>query len=179
MRTLRIALTVAAMLTGVPATLCADTVAWGPVVNGMRLGIGFGKASSETRLRVLCQNVGAVEQDIVVVEDFDYLSFTLTAPEGKEYQVFDTRLLAAPPGPGLVIPVRRVVTHLNSGAMHEFRFSLKKLICVVERRDVTLETLLRQRYSVSAHFEVDTTAASAAPLLWTGKMTSAEFLSRK
>jgi hypothetical protein len=179
MRTLRIALTVAAILTGLPATFCADTVAWGPVVNGMRLGIGLGTASSETRLRVLFQNVGATEQDLVISEDFDYLSFTVTAPEGKEYQVFDTRLLAAPPGPGLVIPVRRVVTHLNSGAMHEFRFSLRKLICVVDRRDVTLETLLQQRYSVRAHFEVDTTAASAAPHPWTGRMTSAQFLSRK
>jgi len=179
MRTLRIALTVAAMLTGVPATFCADTVAWGPVENGMRLGIGLGPASSETRLRVLFQNVGAAKQDLAISEDCDYLSFTVTAPEGKEYQVFDTRLLAAPPGPGLVIPVRRVVTHLNPGAMRECRFSLKKLICVVDRRDMTLETLLQQRYSVRAHFEVDTTAGSTAPYLWTGRMTSAAFFSRK
>ena len=179
MKTLRIALTLAVMLTGAPATFCADTVAWGSVVNGMRLGIGLGTASSETRLRVLCQNVGAVEQDVVISEEFDNLSFTVTAPNGRKYQVFDVRLLGAPPGPGVVITARPVVAPLNSRAIREFRFSLRKLICVVDRRDITLETLLQQRYSVRAHFEIDTTAASAAPHPWTGRMTSAEFLSRK
>ena len=76
----------------------------------MRLRIGLHPASSETRLRVLCQNVGAVEQDLVISDDFDNLSFTVTAPpDGKEYQVFDVRLLAAPPGPGLIITARPVV----------------------------------------------------------------------
>jgi len=46
----------------------------------MRLRIGLHPASSETRLRVLCQNVGAVEQDLVISDDFDNLSFTVTAP---------------------------------------------------------------------------------------------------
>jgi len=179
MRTLRIALTVAAMMTGVSATFCADTVAWGPVVNGMRLGIGLGAASSETRLRVLFQNVGAAKQDLAISEDLDYLSFTVTAPDGKAYQVFDVILLGAAPGPGLVIPAPPVFYRLNSGAIHESGFSLKKLICVVDRRDITLETLLQQSYSVRAHFEVDTTAGSTAPYLWAGKMTTADFHSRK
>ena len=179
MRTFRIALIVAATLTGAAATFCADAVAWGPDVNGMRLGIGLGPVSSETRLRVLFQNVGSAEQDLVISEDFYNLRFTATALDGKEYQVFDVRLLAAGPSPGLVVSVWPVVVRLNSGEIRDLGFSLKTLICVVDRKDMTVDTLLPQQYSLHAHFEVDAKGVGGAVHPWIGRITSAEFSSQK
>ena len=46
---------------------------------------------------------------------------------------------------------------LEPGSVHVFAFPMQRLICVVDRRDVPLETLLKQGYSVRASIEVSGT----------------------
>src|SRR5258706_15450758 len=66
-----------------------DTVAWGPAVNGLRLGMAFGSDRSKPMLRVLFQNVGSAVQDVLIGAEtgrgpiYD-MKFTATAPDGTE-----------------------------------------------------------------------------------------------
>jgi hypothetical protein len=71
------------------------------------------------------------------------------SPQGKELVVFDTNALQVP-GEGLILPNTVL---LQPGAATSFAFPLKHLMCVVNRKDVPLEALLNQGYTVRASFE--------------------------
>jgi hypothetical protein len=72
-------------------------------------------------------------------------------PQAHELQVFDT--IAAKyrvPEDGDLGPAR--VLRLEPGAVHEFRFLLNQLLCVVDMTDTTLDKLLKLGYTVRASF---------------------------
>jgi hypothetical protein len=69
--------------------------------------------------------------------------------EAGEQLVFDINALKPLPGFEEAKKLR-----LEPGHTHVFTFPLEQLICVIDRRDVPLVTLLKQGYSVCASFEV-------------------------
>jgi hypothetical protein len=150
-RLVGIALLATAALAGAPAG--SDGVAWGPITDRSQLGIAWDRSSSKPELGVLVRNASAIEQELQIgdkglgVPIYD-VELTSTAPDGKQYQVFDIRALKAG-HPGFIQP-QPIVVRLAPGATHELRFPLHELLCVVERRDTRFETLLRQGYSVRA-----------------------------
>ena len=158
----------------------ADSLSWGPPVDGLRLGIGSAPASSESTLRVVVENVGPTRQELLLGGTSGNgpthnLKFTATAPDGTECEVLnlaDAGVIA-----GLVLPL---VANLAPGATHEIQLPLKKLIYVKDRTDITLETLLARYYSVRASLEVDAKGAQWAgiPVPWIGRLTSGELRRR-
>jgi len=97
----------AAVLTFVPLGFCADTVAWGSTVDGIRLGIAYGSYASNLILRVLFENVGSDSKDMLIGHEagsliYDSLNFIVTAPDGTK-QVGLHRSVYIPAA-GLVLP---------------------------------------------------------------------------
>jgi len=132
--------------------LCADVTLWGPVEGDFELGIGVA-STTEPRLRILLKNVGSEPRDVLIgysaPVDFYNVKITTLGPGGREQPVLDLNALQAPP-PSVLLPV---IAHLQPGEVREFRYPLRQLICVVNRTDVMLATLLQQGYSVRATFE--------------------------
>lgn len=154
----------------------ADVVAWGSTVNGIRLGISFGSASSELELRVFLKNVGSAAQEILIGSQVGTgiavdLKFIATAPDGKEREGFEINSFT--PLAGLVLPA---VIRLEPGATHELHFPLKNIICIEKPGDVTFATLVRQRSSLRVSLETDDKSARWAGLSspWIGKVVSGE-----
>src|SRR5690349_16455456 len=73
----------------VPSGFSADSVAWGPTVNGLRLGAAFGSDPSKPTLRVVFQNVGSAVHDVLTGAEsgrgpmYD-MKFIATAPDGND-----------------------------------------------------------------------------------------------
>jgi hypothetical protein len=181
MRTCGIGLIV--MVAAAPFTSLADDApSWGPAVGGVRLAIGLGPASSEPAFRVLLQNTSSTGQNVLVGAQRGNspvynLQFTAKAPDGKECRLFDVKALVDPMA-GLASPV---VIHLDPGGTHEITYPLKELLCIEGRREITLDTLLKRRYSVRASLEVDAKGAkwSGLPHPWIGRVMSGELSERK
>jgi hypothetical protein len=151
------------------------SVAWGSVVNGLRLGAALGSDPSKPTIRVIFQNVSGQDEDVLLgfqngrKPDYN-LKFIAKAPDGKLRE--GVELAAYHPVEGLLQPVSLV---LSSVRQYELTFPLKNVI-YASRTD-TLEGLLKQGYSVRVSFEVDKGALSMAGTLphhWVGKVESAE-----
>ncbi len=147
----------ASVLFAIPPAIsvAADPALWGSSAHGFRIGIAYDSSSSEPALRVILENTGPTERDVsigAVAESGPLynVEFTATSPGGKEYPVFDTQALAAPPSS---LP-RFIVAHIDPGKSYEFVSILQKLLCVQNRQDVPLDTLLKRGYSVRASFVV-------------------------
>jgi hypothetical protein len=131
----------------------ADPIYWGGSQRGLQLGIGASTAS-ERGLQVSLKNTGAEARQLAVGVDgsagpaYDVNLFA-RSPQGKELVVFDTNALQVP-AEGLILPNTVL---LQPGAATSFAFPLKHLMCVVNRKDVPLEALLNQGYTVRASFE--------------------------
>lgn len=153
------------------------SIAWGTPVNGLRLGIAFGSDPAKPTIRVIFQNVGGQDQDVLLGfqnRELDYnLKFIAKAPDGKIRE--GVELAAYSPVEGLLQPVHLVLSAVRK---HELAFPLKNVI--YSSRTDTLEGLLKQGYSVRVSFEVDKNSLSMAgtvpplPHHWMGKVESAE-----
>src|SRR2546426_3903028 len=91
----------------VPSGFGADAVAWGPTVNGLRLGAAFGSDPSKPTLRVLLHNVGSEFQEVVIGHEaggsvYDSLKFVATAPDENKREGFHRSVFT--PIAGLVLP---------------------------------------------------------------------------
>jgi hypothetical protein len=134
------------------SVLCADVTLWGPVEGDLQLGIGVA-STAEPGLHILLKNVGSEPRDVLIgysaPVDLYNVKITTVGPSGREQPVLDRNALQAPP-PSVLLPT---IAHLQPREVREFLYPLRQLICVVNRSDVMLGTLLRQGYSVRATFE--------------------------
>jgi hypothetical protein len=162
-----------------PSGFGADTVAWDSSVNGLRLGIAFGSDPFKPTLRILLQNVGSDCEEVLVGYKagspiYDSLKFTAMAPDGNKRGSFHKSVFT--PIAGLVLPFS---VRLNAGALHELEFPLTEII-YPSRTTATLESLVKQGYSVRVQFEADRRSAEWASLdsrlshAWIGSVSSAE-----
>jgi hypothetical protein len=158
------------------AAFGANQIAWGPAVNGLRLGTSFGPSSPEPELRVLLQNTGSRALEVLTgaevgkgtTTNFRFIS---VAPDGRERECFNVDNLTSMAG--LVLPL---ATRLEPGAIHERRFPLNKIVCVENRSDITFDHLLKRGYSLRVSLEGDAKAAQWARLsqAWLGKIVSTD-----
>ncbi len=138
-----------------------DSVSWGSPVKGLRLGVAFGSDPSTPTLRVLLQNVGSDFEEVLIGHEYGgtfYASMTFLAisPTGEEREGWSGQ---SRPIAGRILPVS---VRLNSGATHELKFLLKD-ITYPSRTTVTLDSLLKQGYSVRVRFEVKQPDAKSFP----------------
>jgi hypothetical protein len=176
MKTLsRVWVATAALTLALPGS-AADSVAWGPAVNGLRMGVSFGVASSRPELHTFLQNVGETTREVLIGREWGRgtgldLRFIATAPDGKEREGFE--IYSFTPIAGLVLPA---VVRLESGATHEWIIPLHQIICTEGPGNVTFEALVKQRSSLHVFLETDDKSASWARLAspWIGKVVSGE-----
>jgi hypothetical protein len=162
-----------AMLAMLPPGFGADSFAWGPAVNGLRLAAALGDDPSKPTLRIAFQNVGSETQEVVLGHEaggaiYDSLKFIAIAPDGKQQELLHRSLYRAVGG--LILPFSAV---LNPGGTHELEFPLKDII-YASRTTVMLDDLLKQGYSVQVRFEANQFDANWERLArpWIGTLTS-------
>ncbi len=149
-------LAAAALFAAAPRiSLAADPVLWGSAAHGFRLGIAYDDSSPAPQFRIVLENISSRERDVSIGAVSESgpvynVEFTATSPEGKRFQVLDENALAAPPSS---LP-RFIVTHIDPGKSYEFVSILQKLLCIQNRQDVPLDTLLQRGYSLRASFVV-------------------------
>jgi hypothetical protein len=174
----------AAILAGSPGCFGANSIAWGSVVAGMRLGIDFAPASpSGPMLRVSLQNAGPGRRNVIIgyktgQADMYSLMFFATAPSGKQRKGFDATKFK--PIFGVVQPI---IAHLEPGAIMELLLPLHDIICIEKPGDLRMDRLVREGNSLRAVFEANADmnqpGQTATQSLWTGKLTSGELAQPK
>ena len=139
------------MLAAATSVLGADSTLWGPVEDGMQLGIDVTLAPGP-EFRILLKNAGAEPRNLVIgyegAVDLYSVEITTNAPGQPEQPVFDSTTLGH--SPSLVLPI---VAHLQPAEVREFIYPLSQLVSVVNRKDVPFRTLWEQGYIVRASFE--------------------------
>jgi len=107
------------------------------------------------------------------------MKFTVTDPNGNEHPLgyFGGANFVG----GYIEPT---LVRLAPKETYDLLLPLNKFVCVLNRKDVTLDTLLQRRYSVRASLEVNAESAKWAMSnaawrgrmqLWTGKSESGDF----
>jgi hypothetical protein len=177
-------LVTAVALALVPSVSAANSIAWGPTVNGLRLGASFGSDPAKPTLRVVFENVGPTVQDVLIGHNsgepiYDSLTFITTATGGRSQE--GAHISAFSSVGGMVVPI---FVRLNAGEKSDLEFPLKEII-YTSPTSVRLDALVKQGYSVRVRFEVkqasadwakQQTAGDWAKLSWPwiGTMSSAE-----
>jgi len=155
-RSMRLAGLCALLVVAVTSTFGGVALTWGNVAGNLQLGIGATTESSPsgTVILVSLRNVGAEMQRVTIGFDGSAgpvynVEFTAArAQQAGEQLIFDLNALKARPG-GVLIPK---VVGLEPGSSQMFTFPIGQLICIVDRREVALETLLQRGYSIRASF---------------------------
>ena len=153
-------LSVCVLLSGVIAhPLALADVKWGPAQQDLQLGIEWSdhSMSEEPAVRILLKNIGTERHEITTGVEGSagpFYNVGLTAlsdaqPQRKQ-AVFDLNALKARPS-GFVA---QETAHVEPGGVYIFTLPLSRLICVVDRKDVRLEDLVKRGYSIQASFEV-------------------------
>jgi hypothetical protein len=139
--------------------------------------------SSTGELRLAFQNAGSADIDVLLggrtgIGPMYAMKFTVTDPSGNEHNLgyFGGANFVG----GYIEPI---LVRLAPGETYDLLFPLNKFVCVLNRKDVTLDTLLQKRYSLRASLEVNAESArwcmaNAAwrgrMQVWTGKTASGE-----
>ncbi len=153
-----------------------DSLQWGPAVDGLRMGIGFGPASPEPQLRLVFENTSAAQIDVPLGSTSDKgpvydLEFTLTSPDGKK----QSSLFNMNGPPGVQKAVQPILAQLKRGGRYEILLAMKKFVYLDNGTERTLPQMLSMHYSV--HAMIDTTADARANHVrgqWLGKIVSGE-----
>jgi hypothetical protein len=154
----------------------SDNIAWGPPDHGLRFGIAFGPTSPDPQVRLVFQNVDRPECFVPLGSTsakgpvYD-IQFTLKAPNGKEFQVFNFN---GPPGIQHA-DVKPIVIEIPRGQKHEILLSMKKLIYLDNGKNRLLPEMLALHYSV--HASVDTSGDARWTRMrgqWMGKVVSGD-----
>lgn len=157
----------------VPSDFGADSTAWGPAINGIRLGTAIGSDPSNPTIRITFQNVSGQDQDVVLGYQngrgpIYSLKFITKSSDGKLSEGFE--LAAYYPVEGLTLPVSITLSSVRN---YEVTLPLKNII--YSSRTDTLEKLLKSGYSVRVSFQVDGQSKGGTfPHHWIGKLESAE-----
>ena len=159
----------------------AVTISWGPPANGLRLGLALETATGTRSVHVAFQNTGAKPIDVLLgggtgVGPMYAMNFAAKGPDGNERQVFYFGGAASVGG-----YIEPLLVRLMPGETHDLFLPLNKFVCVVNRKDTTLDVLLKSGYSVRASLEVSGESAKWARSnatwrgsteIWTGKVES-------
>lgn len=157
----------------VPSDFGADSIAWGPVVNGVRLGTAIGSDMSNPTIRITFQNVSGHDQDVLLGYQngrgpIYNLKFITKGSDGKVSEGLE--LAAYYPVEGLMLPVSITLSSVRN---YDIILPLKNII--YSSRTETLERLLKSGYSVRVSFQVDgQSMGGTLPHHWVGKLESAE-----
>lgn len=158
-----------------------ESISWGPPVNGLRLGVAIRAASGAGSLRLGFQNAGAKQMDVLWggktgTGPMYAMKFAVTDPRGNERQVF--YFGGANSVGGYIEPL---LVRLLPGETYDLFLPLNKFVCVVNRKDIMLDVLLKNGYPVRASLEVSPESATWARSnatwrspaeVWTGKVES-------
>lgn len=161
----------------------ADTVSWGSLANGLRLGVAVTARSSTGKLRLAFQNVGAADIDVLLggstgIGPMYAMKFTVIDPNGKEHHLgyFGGANFVA----GALEPL---LVRVAPRETYDLLLPLNKFVSVLNRKDITLDALLKNGYSVRASLDVSVESAKWAMSnaawrgsmqLWTGRAESGE-----
>ncbi len=126
----------------------AAGVKWGPVQDNLQLGI----ESTGPAIRLLLKNLGPQARDIDIGAAGSsgplYNVHLAAVSAATEHRVFDVNTLRARPS-SLYAPQ---TAHIQPGGAYVFTIPLDRLICIVDRKEIPLERLLRRGYSIRASF---------------------------
>jgi hypothetical protein len=162
----------------------AAPITWSPADAGLRLGLKTEQSRINANLRVVLNNVGPSNLSVFVAMKSGngacYLfQFTAIAADGRRLSISNLSPESCQPSAGLVLPE---VISLAPGATREFAFLLKHLVYMTKGRDITLDSLLRQGYAISASLKIrqkdlDGALMGGVPQpangrFWTGRLTS-------
>ena len=130
----------------------SETIQWSPAKRGIRVGMHIVEDGNDGRaIEFVIQNQGTRDRDIDLANISLGLAQNLqlrVIREGITVDVFDRELLKA----GVAGFVQPGSIHLASGQQRRFSVPFKRLLCVVNRRDVPLEQMLESGYRISATF---------------------------
>jgi hypothetical protein len=166
----------AALLAVVLCPAEGDSLQWGPAVDGLRMGIGFGPTSPEPQLRLVFENTSAPQIDVPLGSTSDKgpvydLEFTLTSPDGKkQFSIFN---MNGPPG--VQKAVQPILAQIKRGGRYEILLAMKRFVYLDNGAEKTLPQMLALHYSV--HAAIDTTADARANHVrgqWLGRIVSGE-----
>jgi hypothetical protein len=167
-----------------PNCFAADPITWSPADAGLRLGLTTGPSRVSGYLRVALDNVGSSDLSALVAmrsgKGICYLfQFSAVAADGTVRPLWDFGPDSCPPSAGLLQPE---IIRLAPRATREFVFRRGHLVYVDHGTEITLDSLLRQGYTLSAWLVVrqkDLDGAvmggippPAAGRFWTGRLTS-------
>ncbi len=147
------------LLTGQQDTsLTGSTVKWGRVQANLQLGIERPQSpESGGEIHILLRNVGAEAREITAGFEGSVgpmynvnLSAVSGAQPRREQTIFDVNALKAQPSSRSA----PITARIEPAAVYVFEFPLNRLICVVDRKDVPVEDLLRRGYSIRASLAV-------------------------
>lgn len=156
----------------------------GPADAGLRLGLTTEPSRVNGNLRVALDNVGSSDLSVLVAmrsgKGICYLfQFSAVAADGTVRTLWDFGPDSCPPSAGLLQPE---IIRLAPRATREFVFRRGHLVYVDHGTETTLDSLLRQGYTLSASLVVrqkDLDGAvmggippPAAGRFWTGRLTS-------
>ncbi len=175
---MRAALTVALALSALPV-FAEDPVAWGPVSDGMRLGIGPGPVAPEPQLRLVFENMGSGPIQVLLGgmtgKGAVYnLVFLVKSPSGRESDLFN---LNGPPG--IAGHIEPIIARIARGGTYEILLTLKKFTAIENGRERTLPDLLAAHYAVRATLDTGGDPRQARPLgMWMGAVDSGYFVKK-
>ncbi len=164
--------------------VAADAITWSPADGGLRLALKVEQSLANGNLRVVLNNVGSTDLSVLVGVYWGngsgyQFAFSATAPDGTQYRIWDIRPEALRPIAGVLAAN---VISLTAGASREFTFQLKQLAYMAKGREITLDSLLQQSYTLNVAFEVDQKELRGFPMegmpppakghLWTGRLIS-------
>ena len=167
-----------------PNCFAADPITWGRADAGLRLGVSTELDAPNGNLRVALDNVGSSDLSVLVAmrsgNGICYLfQFSAVAADGTRCPLWDFGPDSCPPSAGLLLPE---IIRLAPGATREFAFVRRHLVCVDRGAETTLDSLLRQGYTLSASLVVRQKDLDGALMggipppatgrLWTGQLTS-------
>lgn len=156
-----------------------NSITWGPSDAGLRLGV----TTETANLRLVLNNIGSTSLTVFVAMNsgtgIGYLfQFTADAVDGTQYKIWDMRPESIAPVAGLLIPQ---TVSLAPGATREFVFPLKHLVYMSKGRNISLDSLLQQGYTLHASLEVQQKNLDGASMggipppaigrLWTGRVS--------
>ena len=160
----------------------ADSVTWGSLDGGLRLGLATDPANSN--LRVILHNNSPTGLSVLVAMKSGNgrtygFAFTATALDGKQYTIWDMQPGSMRAVAGVLLPE---ITSLAPGTTREFSFPLRDLVYMAQGgRFIPLDSLLQRGYAFTASLEVRQKNLDGAVMggiprpvvgrLWTGRVT--------
>lgn len=141
-----------------PFPLAASNVKWGSPQDDLQLGVAWSRSpNSAAAVRVFLKNTGLEQREINVgyegsegpLYNVEIIALSRTQPTGQ-VSVLDINALKARTQ-SVPLPIDVI---FEPGGVYVFTFPFSRLISVINRKDVPLQDLLEQGYSIKASFKI-------------------------